>query len=134
MDTSKPGPLLMLGGGAVMVLGSILKWFEGTSGLETDVTGLLGIFVLLSGLLVIGVGAVRAFGANVNLPDDIAGFSLDQICLFDAFAAFLWTFALVVEDGNKIGLHLSWLGAAVAVAGAVLSSRQTPAAAQGGGW
>ena len=123
-----------------MVLGPILKWVGDTRGVSTTATGLLGVLVLLSGLLVIAVGAIRAFNVEVALPDEIAGFSVEQICLCDAFASFLWTFAYIFESGTKIGLHVTWLGAAVATTGAALAMRQ-PAAppppappAQGGGW
>ena len=134
MDTSKPGPLLMLGGGALMVIATLLDWRGESAGLSFDSMGLFGIVVLLSGLMIAAVGGIRAFGANVSLPDDIAGFSLDQICLVDAFTAFIWTFALISGDFVEIGVHLTWLGAAIAATGAALNLR-TPATdtAPGGG-
>ncbi|MGI9601272.1 MAG: hypothetical protein ACR2QE_05280 [Acidimicrobiales bacterium] len=132
MDTSRPGPLMMLGGGILMVLGPILKWGGDTSGVSTDAAGLLGIIVLLSGLFILGVGAVRAFGIEVAIPERIAGFTIEQICLIDGFAAFLWVFAFATEDGTKIGLHLTWLGAALATAGAAVAIRQTRTTPPGG--
>ncbi|MCP4087288.1 MAG: hypothetical protein GY745_19910 [Actinomycetia bacterium] len=87
MDTSKPGPLLLVGGGVLMVLGSILDWSPNPSGLSTGAVGLLGIFVLLFGISVGLIGATRAFGLAVPLPDQLLGFTQDQIALVLAFTA-----------------------------------------------
>lgn len=125
MDTSNPGPLLLLGGGVLIVIGTILDWGPSTSGLDTDLNGLFGIIALLIGLGMIALGAIRAFSPSTSLPDSIAGFSMDQIVLAEALTVFLWSFALVFEDGAKAGVHLTWIGGAVALAGAVLSLRGT---------
>ncbi len=119
----------MLGGGALIVLGSILNWRDfgfgggGVSGLSFDNLGFFGIFALLIGLGLAAIGAIRAFGVSVNLPDSIAGFSLDQLGLIEAFTVFLWSFALVSANGVAIGAHLSWIGGALAAAGAFLGTR-----------
>jgi hypothetical protein len=127
MDTSNPGPLLLLGGGVVIALGTILDWGPGVSGLNVDFNGLFGIVALLIGLALAAIGAIRAFAPDTKLPDEIAGYSLDQILFVDALTVFLWTFALISESGTKIGLHLTWIGGAVALAGTVLSMRNAPA-------
>ena len=137
MDTSNPGPLVMLGGGVLMVVGPILNWFRGTRGVDVDVFGLLGIFIVLSGLFVLGIGAIRAFGVETGLPDEIMGFRIEQFGAIDAFASFLWSFALVFESGTRLGLHVSWLGAAAATTGALLALRppaQTAPPPPGGTW
>lgn len=111
-----------------MVLGSLLDWRgfrgAGTSGVSFDSMGLFGILVLLIGLGLVAIGAIRAFGLSVDLPDNIAGFSLNQLALIEAFAVFLWSFALISADFIKVGVHLTWIGAAAAVAGAILAQRE----------
>ncbi len=87
MDTPKPGPLLLVGGGVLMVLGSVLNWSPNTSGLSTGAVGLLGIFVLLFGISVGLIRATRVFGLAVPLPDQLLGFTQDQIALVLAFTA-----------------------------------------------
>lgn len=138
MDTSNPGPFVMLGGGILMVVGPLLNWFRGTRGIDVDVFGLLGIFVILSGLLVLALGVIRLSGAETGLPDEIVGFRLEQLVAIDAFASFLWSFALVFESGTRLGLHVSWFGAAAATAGALLALRRTthgaPPPPPGGAW
>lgn len=132
MDTSNPGPLLLLGGGVLIALGSILDWFGGfgggASGLNTDLNGLFGIIALLIGIGLAAVGGIKAFSPSTSLPDNIAGFTLDQISLTEALAVFVFSFSLITESGSKIGLHLTWIGAAVAIAGSVLALR-SPASA-----
>ena len=131
MDTSNPGPLLMLGGGVLMVLGSILNWGPSTSGLSTDLFGLLGILILLSGAAIAGLAAVRAFAPQVGLPDDIIGFSLEQVAVILGFTMFLWSFSAITIDGIEFGAHLTWIGSAAATVGAVLSARSATGARSG---
>lgn len=107
----------------MIVLGTILDWGPGVSGLNVDFNGLFGIIALLIGVGLAAVGAIKAFAPSTSLPDDLGGFTLDQISFTAALAVFIFSFSLITEDGTKIGLHLTWIGAAVAVAGAVLSLR-----------
>ena len=127
MDTSKPGPLLMMGGGALMVIASFLDWRLGNSGLSTDSFGLLGIFTLLFGIAIVGVAATRTFAPGVNLPSHILGFSLDKLCVMLAFTVFLWTFGVISGEVIDAGIHLTWIGAAVATVGGILSMRSNAA-------
>jgi hypothetical protein len=113
----------MLGGGVLIVLATFLNWAPSTSGLNTDLNGLFGILILLIGLGFIAVGAIRAFSPSTSLPEEIAGFSLDQLGFAEALTVFLWSFALVAEDGVKFGAHLAWIGGAVALAGVILALR-----------
>ncbi len=126
MDTSNPGPLLMLGGGVLIALGSILDWRGGQSGLNFDSAGLYGILVLLIGAGIAFVGANKAFGLNVSLPDEILGLSMTQWVLIEAFTVFIWAFALLSAEFIDFGVHLTWIGGAVTLAGAVLELRQAP--------
>lgn len=127
MDTSNPGPLLLLGGGVLIALGTILDWAPSVSGLDTDINGLFGIIALLIGISLAAVGAIRAFSPSTSLPNDIAGFTLDQLGFAESLAVFLFAFSLITEDGTKIGVHLTWIGAAVAIAGSILSMRSSDA-------
>jgi hypothetical protein len=131
MDTSNPGPLLMLGGGVLMIIGSILNWGPSTSGLSTDLFGLLGILILLSGAAIAGLAAVRTFAPQVGLPDQIVGFSLDQVATVVGFTMFLWSFSAITISGIEIGAHLTWIGAAAATVGTVIASRKNAGAQPG---
>lgn len=125
MDTSQPGPPMMLVGGIMMAIGTLLNWQRGSGGigLSLDTFGLLGIFALLIGLALVAVGAIRAFGLSVSLPEQILGFTLIQLLMIDAFAVFLWTFSHIASDALGGGLHLTWIGAAIGAVGAGLVSK-----------
>ena len=117
----------MLVGGIIIAIGTILDWGPNTNGLNTDFNGLFGIVALLIGLGLAAYGGIRAFAPDTNLPDRIAGLTLDQLSVAEAFTVFLWSFALIFEDGIKMGAHLTWIGGAIAVAGGILSTRNAPA-------
>lgn len=126
MDTSNPGPLLLLGGGVLMFIGSLLKWGGDTSGVSTDALGLLGILTLLFGAAIAAVGGIRAFAPQTSLPAEIAGISLDKILVILAVSIFLWTFGMISANNIKIGIHLTWIGAAVAIVGGIMAVRGEP--------
>ena len=98
MDTSNPGPLLLLAGGVLMLIGSILDWGPSTSGLDLDIFGLLGIVTLLTGVFLGFLGANQAFGLGVGLPDQLAGFSLGQIAFADALVMLMATLGAMTAD------------------------------------
>lgn len=132
MGNMKPGALMMLGGGALLFISSFLNWFKfgpfSQSGLDTDLTGLQGIVILLIGGGVAAIAAIRAFAAdNVKLPDSILGLTLNQVILILGFSAFLMMFGLQFANNTSIGVVLGWIAAAVVVAGAVMEDR-SPAA------
>ncbi len=123
---------MMLGGGALLFISSFLNWFKlgpfSQSGLDTDITGLQGIVILLIGAGVAAVAAIRAFASDsVKLPEAIVGLTLNQVILILGFAAFLMMFGLQFADNTSIGVVLGWIAAAVIVAGAVMEDR-SPAA------
>ena len=117
----------------LIAIGTFLDWagaFGGSvNGLDTDLNGLFGFIALLIGIGLAVVGGIKAFSPSTSLPDNIAGFTLDQISFTEALAVFIFAFSLVFESGTKIGLHLTWIGAAVAIAGSVLSLLRSPASA-----
>ncbi len=119
---------MMLGGGALLFISSFLNWFKfgpfSQSGLDTDITGLQGIVILLIGAGVAAVAAIRAFaGGSVKLPEAIVGLTLNQVILILGFAAFLMMFGLQFANNTSIGVVLGWIAAAVVVAGAVMEDR-----------
>lgn len=133
MDNSdlKPSTIMLIAGGAVMLLSTFLDWvsfgsgdFEiGANAWETDGFGLQGIFVAIIGLAVGGGVAARQFG-NVSMPDKILGFDHDQLHLVLGLAAFLIAFGLQFRDGAAIGVLLAWVSAAVIVAAAIMDMRE----------
>lgn len=131
MNDLKPGPILMLGGGILLLLSSFLDWGPGANGFETDVFGLLGIFTLVIGVGAAGIGGATAFAPQVNLPSHILGFTLPQFVGALAFSAFIWLFGYQFADFSEIGVSLGWIGAVVTIAGAIVTDLQ--AAPAGGG-
>lgn len=111
----------MLGGGILMVIGSFLNWGPSTSGLSTDALGLLGIFTLLFGAAIAAVAGIRSFAPQTSLPSEIAGLSLNKICGIFSLTIFLWTFGTISRSGVKFGIHLTWIAAAIATVGVVMT-------------
>jgi hypothetical protein len=113
---------MLIAGGAVLLIASILKWRDTVSsegGLSTDLTGLQGIFCLLIGGGIAVLVALQTFG-NVNLPARVLGFSWNQLYLMFGLAAFLITFGLQFAEFTAFGITLGWIAAAVIVAGAFM--------------
>jgi len=129
MDNSdiKPSTSMLIAGGAVLFLSTLLDWasgndfgFDGASGWDTDFFGLHGILVAVIGLAIGGGVALNQFG-NVSMPDKILGFDHDQLHLALGLAAFCITFGYQFASGDKgIGILLGWLASAVIMAGAIM--------------
>jgi len=132
MDNSdlKPSTIMLIAGGAVMLLSTFLDWVSfgsgdfkiGANGWETDGFGLQGIFVAIIGLAIGGVVAARQFG-NVSMPDRILGFDHDQLHLALGLSAFLIAFGLQFREGAAIGVLLAWASAAVIMAAAIMDMK-----------
>lgn len=122
----KPATLMLIGGGAVMFIATLLDWRErggfSVSGWDTDAWGLMGVFVAIIGI-VIAVGVAVTTFADVSLPDDILGFSRTQLYVSLAEAAFLINFGQQFASDWGIGILLGWLAAGVAVAGGIIELR-----------
>ncbi|MCP3935267.1 MAG: hypothetical protein GY708_07835 [Actinomycetia bacterium] len=122
----KPSAITMMAGGVLLFVSTFIDWVGGgpygANGLETDAFGLLGIIVLLVGLAVAGLTAATTFG-NVKLPEDIMGFTMDQVVMELGIIAFVPTFALQFASNSKFGLTLAWLSAAAIVVGSVLKQK-----------
>ncbi len=136
----KPPAMMRLGGGALLFIGSFLDWYGaseggfsfGASGTDTDFNGLQGIFALVIGLAIATVAGLRAFAPQVKLPTDVAGFSLDKLLYMLAIAVFFMCFGGLFLSagalGPKIGLFLCTIGAALAVVGSFMDSKETSTA------
>lgn len=117
-DGIKPSTIMLIAGGAVVFLASILDWVE-FGGSKTEWFGIQWLFTLLiGGGIALGV-ALTTF-ANVSLPDNLLGFSRSQLHLSLSFSAFLILFGLQFGEGREVGILLGWIGAAVMCAGAFM--------------
>ena len=129
-DGIKPSTIMLIAGGAVMLFSTFLDWRSkfgsGINGWEIDAFGLLGIFVALIGLLIAGAVAVSTFTNNVNLPDELLGFTLMQLYASLGATAFLITLGTVFVGDTAIGLWLGVLSSGVVVAGAIMEMQSEP--------
>lgn len=130
---AKPGVLMMIGGGALMFIGTFLDWLGfgpgAISGTEVDYFGLQGVFVLVMGAGIAALGVIRGFAPQVALPDSVGGIAIDRIVVIFGLAAFLVGFSLMfAELDAEIGLFAVWIGGALAVAGGTIESRAASAA------
>ncbi len=114
----------MMGGGILMLIGSFLDWRFANAGLSTDAMGLLGILTLLFAIAIIGVPALRMFSPSTALPGAVAGFAIDKVLVILAATVFLWTFGQISADRVDFGTHLTWIGAAVAAVGGVMTMHE----------
>ena len=123
----RPGQITALVGGVLMLISTFVDWFGafgfGVNAYDGDFFGFTGIFLLLLSLDVIATTAIRAFAPQVNLPQQILGFSLDELTLAVGFAAFVWGLSISTVNGSKGGTLLCALGGIVVVVGAFLEIR-----------
>ncbi len=125
MNHVSPGKIAIIAGGAVTFLFSFLSWWTvsyNNHGNSAWSDGLFGaatwapLFGLVAALLV----ALPAF-ANVKLPDDVLGFTIDQLVLVAGVFASLITLGYMVgtPDGADVGFGLifCFLGSAAIVVG-----------------
>ncbi len=124
----KPGAIAMLVGGVIILLSTFLDWFGfsgffGVNAYSGDFLGFTGILLLLLSLDIIAVTAIRAFLPDVKLPDQLLGFSMNELSLMAGFASFVWGFSLAFQDGSQEGTLLCALGGIVVVVGAILEQK-----------
>lgn len=130
MDNLKPTQMMLIGGGAVLFLSTLLAWrsregFDSIGGWSVSRFGFLGVFIGLIGLAIaIGV-ASQAFG-TVSLPDRILSLDHDQLHLLLGVTAFVVTFGQQFADDFGIGIVLGWLASGTIVAAAVMDIRARP--------
>mgnify|MGYP001812660189 CR=1 FL=1 len=123
----RPGQITALVGGVLILISTFLDWFGigpfGVNAYDGDFFGFTGILLLLLSLDIIATTAIRAFAPQVNLPQQILGFSLDELTLAAGFAAFIWGLSISTVDGSKGGTLLAALGGLAVVIGAFLELR-----------
>jgi hypothetical protein len=133
MNDLKPGPIVTLAGAVVLLISVFLPWVDvfgfTESGTSTDFFGLIGILVLIMSLVVGVITALQTFAPQVNLPDEVIGYSMVQLTLVLGTASFLSTFGLQFAEFTGIGILIAWVGAAAIIAGAVLQIREGAAPA-----
>ena len=130
MENVKPSTWMLMGGGAVLLISTFLDWVSvsaggfsfGENAWDTDFFGLLGIFCALIGLAVGGGVALMTFG-NVTMPDEILGFSHDQLHFILGVEALVITLGFIFRGDVGIGLWLGLIASAVIVAGAFMDMR-----------
>lgn len=123
MENVKPSSWLLMGGGAVLFIASLLDWVDINFGSKTEWFGIQWIFTLLiGGGIAVAVG-LRNFG-NVELPDNILGFDRAQLHMMLSFAAFLITFGQQFGESRAIGVLLGWIAAAVMCVGAFMEMKE----------
>ncbi|MEO0494073.1 MAG: hypothetical protein AAF081_11715 [Actinomycetota bacterium] len=130
MDNLKPTQIMLIAGGAVLLISTFLAWSDfgvaTFNGWETDVWGFQGIFVAIIGVAIAGGVAAQAFG-GVTLPEKILGLDHNQLHLMLGFGAFLITFGRQFGDSPGIGVLLGWIASAVIIAAAIMDSREAEA-------
>lgn len=121
MDSAiKPSTIMLIAGGAVVFISSILDWVETGPGFgKTDFFGILWLFTLVIGGGIAALVALTTF-ANISLPDNVLTYTWPQLYTALAFAAFLIFFGLQFGEEREVGVLLGWIGAAVTVAGGVM--------------
>ena len=127
-----PPQIIIMASGAVMLLGSFLKFFGDDNAWSS---GGLPIVTLAAwiGIAMAVLIALQAF-ANVKLPDRVLTFTWPQLHLvLAAYAALLMIGWLLlkypVSLDRGIGFWLMFLGAAGLVVGAVMMRNESPASA-----
>jgi hypothetical protein len=113
--TTKPSPasIVILAGGAVMLIGSFLSFYSYHSGSFSawSSAGDFGVFgiatvAVLCGVAMAGQIAIAEFAKGVTLPSDVLGLSWDQIHLALGFQAAIVMLAFLARDiaGASLGI------------------------------
>lgn len=123
----RPGQIAKIVGGVIILISSFLDWFGfgpvGFNAFDGSRLGFTGILLVLLSLELIVGTSIRAFAPQVNLPNQVLGFSLDELALFAGFAAFIWGLSASFVDFSEVGTLVCALGGIVAVVGAFLEMR-----------
>lgn len=127
----KPGPIITLVGGVVLILATFLDWGPEVNGFETDFVGLLGIFSLIIGIATAVNAGLESFAPQIERPDGFIGMTRDQISVALGFSAFIWFFGFQFLDGAEFGVTLGWIGALAVVVGGVLTDMQSSPSSSG---
>ena len=123
MNNVRPSTLAAIVGGALLFIASFLDWFSvGGGGFSISFNlwdqGFQGFFMIVLAIVIVAFAAIPAFAPQVQLPDEILGFSRNQVIMVLGFAAFFLSFAILFrENSAKIGTILSLLASIAVLAG-----------------
>ncbi len=130
--TPTRGDFVALAGGALMLIGSFLAFFElpalslSFSAWSRDYLFPVTAIPVVCGIVI----ALAVVGSilNVDLPARFAGFTSDQIVLACSTQAAVMMFVFMVEDNGPldfgIGFYLMLVAAAALIVGAVMRTRE----------
>jgi hypothetical protein len=122
----RPSSIAAMAGGAALLIASFLDWFSVSAGPFSYSSslwdfGLQGFFMLVIAAIIIAVPALASFAPQVKLPEQVLGFSRNQIVAVLGFTAFLISFSILFRsDSAKIGTILSLLGSIAVLVGAYM--------------
>jgi len=126
-----PANIVILAGGAVMLIGSFLNFYKLLS-FSTSAWGSgngFGVFgvatvVVLCGVVMAVQVALSTFAANVTMPDTVLGLSWDQVHLALGFQAALMMLAFLIRSKGPfefgIGFWFMLLAGIALFVGAVM--------------
>jgi hypothetical protein len=131
--TSKlsPANIVILAGGAVMLIGSFLTFYSLASFNYSAWSGgsNIGVFGIATVVVVCGIVmgaqvAIAAFAEGVKVPDQVLGLTWDQIHLALGFQAALMMLAFLIRSkgpyGFGIGFWFMLLAGIALLAGAIM--------------
>jgi hypothetical protein len=121
--TPAPGELVIIVAGAIMLVASFLDFGGDTSGWGSGWFPLATLLPIYGVVMAVLVALVRF--AQVELPDEIAGWTLDQVLMVVGLLAGLMAVAWLLTDvGDKgIGLWVQILGGIALAVGSVMMQR-----------
>ncbi len=132
----RPGQIAGLIGSVLLLISCFIDWVSfrsfGMGVLDGDGFGFAGVFVLIIALALLAVAGVRAFAPQVVLPQEVLGFSLDQLVMSLAFAVAVYGLSITFlgQGGTNLGswgAYLAWIGGGAIIGGLIIDQR-TPAA------
>jgi len=129
MNSLRPGIIATLAGGVVLLIASFLDWQSfGAGGFSIGFTawdrGLTGFFLLVIAGVAIGFAAVAGFAPQVNLPEDVLGFSRNQLVMALGASTFIFSICMLFANGGfQIGTILAVLASAAIAVGAYMEDQ-----------
>jgi len=126
-----PANIVILAGGAVMLIGSFLNFYQFAS-FSTSAWGSgegFGVFGIATVVVLCGVAmgvqvALSTFAPNVSVPDTLLGLSWDQVHLALGFQAALMMLAFLIRATGPlefgIGFWFMLLAAIALLVGAIM--------------
>ncbi|MGQ0616796.1 MAG: hypothetical protein ACT4PW_07365 [Acidimicrobiia bacterium] len=129
MTTTPSTPkILLMAGGAVLLLGSFLDFAGETSAWGEGAFPIATLPALLGAAIAVVV-ALATF-ANATLSERPMGFTWSQVyVVVGSFVALQMVGWLITEGDKEAGFFLMFVGAGVLFAGALMHFRESPAAA-----